>query len=134
MTTVYILDQTGEIQQVAANKLPFAVVCENEIQALNQLETVVSAIVLLNYAVREADTSEFVEILRRVNTAVEVIVIGDDLEDERIMQCILAGAMGYQNINTLEQYIERLVTVVAAGEAWVSRKMVAGLIGYWRSQ
>ncbi len=134
MAIVFILDQSGEIQKVAAKKAPFAVVCENEIQVMNQLESSVPAIVLLDYTVRKAGTSEFIEILRQMSAAVEIVVIGDDLADEQVIRCILAGAKGYQNRNTLEQYIEKLIAVVADGEAWVSRKMVAALIDYWRTQ
>ena len=132
MTAIYIIDNTGEIQLAAANKLSVAEMCENEIQALNRLETGLPAIVLLHYAVREAGTTEFVRILRQVNSAAEIIILGDNLQDELIIQCILAGAKGYQNIITFENCVEKLITVVAAGEAWISRKMVAGLIDYWR--
>jgi DNA-binding NarL/FixJ family response regulator len=111
-----------------------AVICDNEVHALNLLEESVAAVVLLHYAVRKTDTPEYIEILRKANTNAEIIIIGDDVQDERIIQCILAGAKGYQNIDSLERYVEKLIEVVGAGEAWFTRKMVGKLINYWNSQ
>ncbi|WP_305906520.1 hypothetical protein Q9L42_000815 [Methylomarinum sp. Ch1-1] len=132
MTTVYIIDNTGDLISAAGRRLANASVCENEVQCLNRLETGEPAIVFCYYPVLDEVTIELIEMLRQVNAAAEIIVVGNQLPEEQIIKCLLAGAKGYQNIDTLSQYIDKLIKVVAGGEAWVSRKMVAKLIDYWR--
>ena len=130
MITVYVVDNNREIQSVVDGRSDAYTILENEIQALNVAGTVASAIVMVHYELRGHDTGEFIKLLRAENPLFDVIVMGHDLQDEEIIKCILAGAKGYQAIDTLHKCSEKLVAVVADGEAWISRKMVSRLIDY----
>lgn len=132
MTSVYVLDSNNEIVASAGEALNDALVCDNEVQLLNEMEQSGFAIVLLHHAVRHQETAAFVERLKKVEPVVEIVVIGGNLQDEEIMAYILAGANGYQDVATLDRYVEKMLRVITNGEAWVSRRLVGRLIAYWR--
>ncbi len=134
MVSVYLVDYEGELLFAGGSGLSSAIVCDNEILALNKVAGDHSAVVVLHYAVRNTGTEEFIGLLKSANSAAQVVVVGHDLQDEQVIALILAGAKGYQNIDSFGQYAEKLIRVVSDGEAWVSRKMVGKLIDYWRSQ
>lgn len=132
MVTVYLIDKDGGIESAVGDRLGYDA-SENEVHALNAIETGKPDVVLLHYAVRGKNTAEYIALLRNANVETEIVVIGNDLHDEQIIDCVLAGAKGYQNLSNLEQYLEKLIQAVAEGEAWISRKMVSRLINYWRN-
>ena len=99
---------------------------------MNEVERGGFAVVLLHYAVRGWDSAELVDQLKKSNPAVEIVLLGNDLDEELIIDCVMAGANGYQQIANLAAYAEKMVRVIGAGEAWISRKMVARLIQSWR--
>ncbi|WP_031433322.1 response regulator transcription factor [Methylomarinum vadi] len=132
MIPVYIFDSDDEIRSAAAFELAAAVVCDNEIQLLNAMEEGGGAIILLNYAVRQQGTAQFIKVLKKANFDAEIVVIGQCQSDEELIDCIMAGANGYQNIETLGRYVEKMLRVIETGEAWISRRMVARLLEHWR--
>ncbi len=132
MASVYIVDNDDEIRSAGGRELAAAIVCDNEIQAMNAMERGEPAIILLHYAVRKRESAEFVELLKTANPAAEIVVIGEGQSEQEIVECIMAGANGYQAISSLARYVRKMVQVVVAGEAWISRKMVAAIIASWR--
>ncbi|WP_054759404.1 response regulator transcription factor [Methylomonas koyamae] len=100
----------------------------DEIRALNAAEQDKPGLILLNYALRGADTAEYTGLLLNASPASNIVIIGDDLATEQVVNCIMAGAKGYQNSGSLAVYINRMIRAVAAGEAWLSRKLVASLL------
>jgi DNA-binding NarL/FixJ family response regulator len=81
--------------------------------------------ILLNFALRGSETADYTNLLLTASPASNIVIIGDDLHEEQILHCVLAGAKGYQNSLSLATYINRMIRAVAAGEAWLSRKIVA---------
>lgn len=132
MVPIYIVDSEDKIRWAAPSELAAAVVCENEIQLLNAMEKNGTAIILLNYAVYQQETAQFVKVLKKANPGAEIVVIGRCQSDEELIDCIMAGANGYQTIDTLGQYVGKMLRVIEAGEAWISRRMVARLLEHWR--
>lgn len=132
MASVYVLDSNNEIFASVDGALNYALICDNEVQLLNEMERSGFAIVLLHHIVRHQETAAFIELLKTTNPAVEIVVIVGNQQDEEIMAYILAGANGYQNVATLGRYVEKMLRVITNGEAWISRKMVARLIAHWR--
>jgi DNA-binding NarL/FixJ family response regulator len=90
--------------------------------------------ILLNFALRGEETTAYVELLISQSPATNIVVVGNDLSDEQILDCLLAGAKGYQNIRELPQYIERIIKAIAIGEAWITRRMTAYLLDYIRTK
>lgn len=97
----------------------------DEIQALNAAEQLQPNLILLNFALLGGDTPDYTNMLLAASPTSNIVIIGEDLHDEQILHCVLAGAKGYQNRLSLATYINRMIHAVDAGEAWLSRKIVA---------
>lgn len=131
--SIYVIDSKKEVMSAAGEALSSAAFSENEIVALNQIATGRYTIVFLHFFLLNKGTPEFIEILRKANSAVEIVVVGNQIENIDIINCILAGAKGYQELDTLGHYAEKLIQVISTGEAWISRRMIAKLIDYWQT-
>ncbi len=134
MPDIYIIDKHTHISDVCHSLKQEYLRFDNATEAMNTLENVTEAVVLLNYAVKTDETAEFIEVLTQNNSTLKIIVIGRDLPDNDVILCFLAGAIGFQDNHTLDRYISKLVSVVQAGEAWISRRLVASMLTYWREQ
>jgi len=100
----------------------------DEVKALNILEQYSSAIVLLNTNVMQEQTVEYIDVLLKASSNSAIVVIADELSDEEILKCLLAGAKGYQQLDQLKKYSSKLLTAMSAGEAWITRRMTATLL------
>lgn len=121
---IQVIDNIGQIQpmmQMAEADIAFY---SDEIQALNAAEQLQPKMILLNFALRGSQTADYTNLLLAASPMSNIVIIGDDLHEEQILQCVLAGAKGYQNRLSLAAYINRMIHAVAAGEAWLSRKIV----------
>jgi DNA-binding NarL/FixJ family response regulator len=131
---IYLIDATGQIKSQLLAKAIDVVCFSDEIQALNEVESNKPDLLLLDYALRGKKTAEYIDLLLCVSPATSIIVIGDELNDKQILECFLIGAKGYQNQSGLDQYSQKLIKVVAAGEAWISRRLTALLLDAIRIQ
>lgn len=134
MSLLYVLDYQEEMLSVGSDDLRAAEFCSNEVQILNRVSETDHCILMLHYNSLKSKTPEFISMLRKANPQVIVVVIGHELGSDEIINCVFSGATGYQNIDTLSQYLGKLIKVVEEGEAWISRKVVAKLIEQWRSE
>lgn len=134
MFSLYVVDYQGEVVSAGGRVLHDAQVCGNEVQALNRVEQAGAGILLLHYSVLEKGTPEFISLLKKANSELKIVVVGHHLQTEDVIDCVWAGAGGYHNIDTLDQYIDKLINAVGSGEAWISRKIVAKLIELWRAE
>ncbi len=125
---IHVIDNAGQIEPLllmAEAEVAFYI---DEIRALNAADQDKPGLILLNYALRGADTAEYTGLLLNASPASNIIIIGDDLPSGIVVNCVMAGAKGYQNSASLAVYINRMIRAVAAGEAWLSRKLVASLL------
>ncbi len=83
---------------------------------------------------RGSETAGYIDLLLSHSPATSIVVVGDNLQDEEVLGCLLAGAKGYQNSGQLSSYIGKIVQVILDGEAWVSRRMTARLLDAIRQQ
>lgn len=134
MSMLYAVDYNLEISSIRSDALRSVEYYGNEVQALNRVAGAGCCILLVHYKILENKTPEYIALLKEANSEMIVIVIGHELDTDGIIDCVLSGASGYQNIDTLGQYIERLIKAVMAGEVWISRKVVAKLIERWRAE
>ena len=128
MIKVQIIDNTAQIKPAL-----FAVgidvnLQEDEVGALNTIEKQQPSVVLLNYAVRKEHTAEYIKLILDSSKTSKVVIVANALSEKQILNCLTAGAKGYQEISQLETYVNKLVKVIDAGEAWITRRMVAVLL------
>ena len=128
MINVLIIDNSEQLKlalsDTAAKMSPYI----DEVQALNAVEKKQPSVVMLNYAVRKEETAEYIKLILDVSADCKIVVVADELSQEKILKCLIAGAKGYQEIKQLEFYAEKLIKVIDAGEAWITRRMVAILL------
>ncbi len=134
MTSVQIIDKTGRIKLklLEAEVNPF--LCDDEVQALNSIEKMQPSVVILNYEVRKEQTIDYITLILTASSDSKIVVIADELSEEKILDCLLAGAKGYQSVKQLDEHINKLIKVVDAGGAWVTRRMIAKLLNKIREE
>lgn len=98
---------------------------EDEIQALNAAAELKPLVVLLHYSVRGNDTCHYIDLLLRENPLGKIVVIAENLAEERILDVLVSGAKGYMEQQDWHKFSNKMLKVVFDGEAWISRKMVA---------
>lgn len=96
MIDVLIIDKTDQIKfassKVKANVQTF----DDEVKTLNSIEQNPSAVVLLHDNVREEQTAEYIKVIVTAGSQSKVIVVANELSEQEILDCLLAGAQGYQ--------------------------------------
>ncbi|MDX8126186.1 response regulator transcription factor [Methylomonas sp. BW4-1] len=125
---IQVIDNIDQIQPLMLMAEADVAFYSDEIQALNAAEQLQPNIILLNFALRGSQTPDYTNLLLAASPTSNIVIIGDDLHEEQILHCVLAGAKGYQNSQSLAAYINRMIHAVATGEAWLSRKIVAYLL------
>ena len=128
MINVQVIDNTSQIKLALINTEVNASWYEDEVQALNAVEENHPSVVLLNYEVRKEQTADYINLIRKANLESKIIIIANELNEDKIIKCLIAGAKGYQEIKQLEIYADKLIRVIDAGEAWITRRMVAILL------
>ena len=132
MINVLIIDNAEEIKPVLSDTVANISLYIDEVQALNAIEKQQASVVLLNYAVRKEETAEYIKLILEVSTDCKIVVIADELGQEKTLNCLIAGATGYQELKQLDFYADKLIKVIDAGEAWITRRMVATLLNNLR--
>ena len=131
---IHVIDNAGQIQPLLLMTEADVNFYSDEIQALNAVDAQSPGLVLLNFALRGKETADYVDLLVSRSPSTSVVVVGDDLVDDQVLGCLLGGAKGYQNSRELAEYAEKLIKAIAAGEAWISRRMTARLLDAIRQQ
>ena len=94
MIDVLIIDKADQIKSILlvpeANVASF----DDEVKALNAVESKMSAVVLLNYNVMQEQTAEYIKVVLKVSSTSKIVVIADELSEEETLNCLLAGAKG----------------------------------------
>jgi len=133
MIDVLIIDKSSQIEQGLSAGDIASELFDDEVKALNSLEQRKPMLILLHYAVRKEQTADYIRLIIRANPKNKVVVLADELSEKDVLSCLLAGAQGYQQLSDFDRYARRLVTVMAAGEVWITRKMTAILLESLRS-
>jgi len=128
MIKVQIIDNTEQIEPALFDVEIGVSLDVDEVRGLNTIEKQQPSVVLLNYAVRKEHTAEYIKLILDSSETSKVVIVADGLSEKQILNCLTAGAKGYQEINQLETYANKLVKVIDAGEAWITRRMVAVLL------
>ncbi len=131
---IHVIDNTGQMQPQLLMTEADVTFFNDEILALNAVEKQLPGLILLNFALRSEETATYIELLLAQSPTSCIVVIGTELSDKQILDCLVAGGKGYQNIRDLPQYIEKIIKAIAMGEAWITRRMTAYLLDYIRTQ
>jgi DNA-binding NarL/FixJ family response regulator len=126
---IYIVDQNEKLVQ-SVNECLNANVIDDPVKALTILTTGDADIVFLNYDLLQKESPVFIRGLVQHNPELAIIVVGAGVSDAEIIECIMAGAKGYEELRGLADCASKLVKVIGLGEAWLSRRLVAQLIAY----
>jgi len=128
MIDVLVIDKTEQIKTLLLMEKLGVEVFGNEVKALNVIEQRSSPVVLLHYNVREQQTEDYIRLIMQASANSKVVVVADELDENSVLKCLLAGAKGYQEMNQLDHYAEKMIAVIDAGEAWITRRMTATLL------
>ena len=122
---VLIIDKSDQLKPVLTRLDANVVTLSDEVKALSLVENKWPTVVFLSYEVMQEKTSDYIKVLLKLSSSCKIIVIANELSENEILNCLLAGAKGYQALKQLNEYGQKLITVVAAGEAWITRRMTA---------
>lgn len=125
---ILVIENAGRIAACLSN-LEVELACHiDETQALKAAEEFGPELVFLGYGLLADQTPDYIRSFANALPTASLIVVGENASDESVLRCLLAGAKGYQELQSLPHYNARLIQAIGRGEAWVSRKMVASLL------
>lgn len=133
MISVHIIDDTLKIKGSLGDFESNILVSEEKDVAINVVEKIQPDVVLLNFNVAKQNTSNCIRLILTACPKSKIVIVADKLEEEELINCLLAGAKGYQEMQQLGAYAGKLITVVFNGEAWVTRRMVSILLDKLRT-
>ena len=128
MKNLQIIDDSNQIRPALSVTEYKISLYEDEVQALNAVEENPAALILLNHALRKEQTADYIKFILNISPDSKIVVIADALDEKETVKCLMAGAKGYQELRQLELYASKMLQVIDAGEAWVTRRMVAVLL------
>ncbi len=105
----------------------------DEIVALHYAGELQPDMILLDYQISDQDTTDFIRFLFQKSPDSKIVVLGNKLSQEQVLNCLLSGANGYLAYHSIEQHIRKAIRVVLAGEIWITRKMTAVLLDRLRN-
>lgn len=133
MINVYVIDNTEQIKPALFNATATVSLYTDELQAFNAIEQHQPAVILLNYAMRKEESVEYIELLLNASPKSKIVLIANELREDEIISCLIAGAIGHQNLQQLATFADKLIHAVVSGEAWITRHMVAKLLDSLRT-
>ncbi|NOQ17198.1 MAG: hypothetical protein GQ581_09075 [Methyloprofundus sp.] len=93
-------------------------------KALKITEEEKPSIIFLEYEIAKNNTELFIKSLLNESPNSRVILLGENLSDNTILDCLLCGLYGYVDIKDINPLFSKVVKLVGHGEAWISRRLV----------
>lgn len=128
MINLQIIDNSDQIKLALLDAEVDLSVYSDEVRALIAVEEIQPSVIFLSYNVRKEETGDYIKLLLKASEDSKIVVIADELNEEKIVNCLIAGAKGYQDLKQLQVYAKKLIMMVDAGEAWITRRMVGILL------
>ncbi|NOQ63950.1 MAG: response regulator [Methyloprofundus sp.] len=101
---------------------------DNEVEALRFVDINKPAIILLDYEIEKENTELLVKTLLIESPDSKVILLGEKLPDEVILNCLISTIYGYLERRDVETFLHKAICSIGKGEAWFSRRLVGLLI------
>jgi DNA-binding NarL/FixJ family response regulator len=128
MISVLIIDNENALARHVNEEGLVVHVYGDEVRAFNAATLLKPDIIILNYTVQNTNTAEFIALLCKASEQSKIVLMAQQLTDDEILDCLVAGATGYLQSKEMPRFINKLIPAVHAGEAWIARRMVAKLI------
>lgn len=128
MIHIHILDRNVKLKGFFSDDRNIITLHKNKSIALTAVEMAKPTIIVLNHAILKNETVDYIRLLLQLSSESKIVLIGDKLPEKTIINCLLAGAKGYQDRADLEFYAAKLISVIAAGEAWITRRMISSIL------
>ncbi|MGR9046232.1 MAG: DNA-binding response regulator [Gammaproteobacteria bacterium] len=128
MIDIVVLGNDPGIKQSIEKAGKKVSVISDEVQALMAAKDLSPGFFFLPYDFRKGQTPEFVSLLRRASQASKVVLIGRNVSDEIIIECLVKGALGYIETAELPKFIDKMINTLQAGEVWITRRLTAKII------
>lgn len=131
---IHVIDDIGEVATMLLMAEADIAFYQDEVEALHAVDRIKPAVLLLSFSQQRQKTPVYIRALLEISPSTHIVVIGDDVPDDMICECLLAGAHGYQKQSQLNLYFKKMISALEKGEVWVSRKLVAHLLDHLRQQ
>lgn len=125
---IVIIDQQETLARLIQRESLFVHFFDDPLLAYEFIGTSKPAIVFIGFDLLKNGTPRFISYLYRQAPDGPIILSASQLDDDTILDCLAVGARGYLEINEAERFIDKLISSVLKGEAWISRRLVAKLL------
>jgi len=85
-------------------------------------------VLLLDLGLSRGSGSELLPALRKSSPGMKIILLAGRASETRILEGLCHGARGYLDKKFLRTFLAKAVRLVGAGQAWVSRGIVPGIV------
>jgi DNA-binding NarL/FixJ family response regulator len=107
-------------------------ISEDEIARIKRLNPFV-LLVDMNLCTDE-DCALLLSLRHECPEAMVVLLVDDSIQEDQLLKVLKIGARGYLKYGTVQMQLSKAIQAVGRGEAWVSRKMLGGLISHILTQ
>ena len=133
MIDIVVIGNDSGIKQLIEREEIRVSVISDEIQALTAAKELTPNIFFLSYDVRQDQTPEYVFLLKQASQTSKVVLIGQNVADETVIDCLVKGAQGYTNATEeMPKLLEKMINALMAGEVWISRRLTAKILAQLR--
>lgn len=95
---------------------------------LMEVEKYQPTIIFLDYEIEEDNTDIYIKTLLIESPETRIILVGNHLSDETVLNSLMDGCFGYIDRQDMDQFFDKSIKFVGMGEAWVSRRLVGLLL------
>jgi DNA-binding NarL/FixJ family response regulator len=97
-------------------------------ETVNVVARLRPSVLVLDAALFEQAPSALVPLIRRKSPHTRVLLLTDHTAEARTLEMLCHGARGYLDRGAIRTHLPRAVRAVAAGQAWVPRRMVVRIM------
>jgi DNA-binding NarL/FixJ family response regulator len=85
-------------------------------------------VLLLDLSLSRGHGSDLLPAIRKSSPGTKIILVAGRASETRILEGLCHGARGYLDKRFLRTFLAKAVRLVGAGQAWVSRGIVPGIV------
>ena len=100
----------------------------DSVEGLKLAEKHQPMIAFLDYEIEGENIDIYIKTLLIESPKTRIILFGQQLSDELVLNCLVGGCVGYIDQEDLERFFDKSIQFVGLGEAWVSRRLVGLLL------
>jgi len=100
------------------------------IDTLDAVKQLKPQVLVLHSGLTREPLDQFIELLLDKSPGTRVLLLVDQLEDERILKALSGGARGYIVEDDIPIFLNKAVHAINLGEAWVPRRMVGHILDH----